>query len=332
MSTSVGGDEGDEFLTRLVWLYFVGGMTQAEIASQLGVTRLRVNRGIGLARARGLVRIELDTPFASALELQRRLVERFTLRGALVGIAARNDYDPHLAVGAALAAFLDDGLASGMWSSIGVSWGKTLENAVRAMKPRSLPHMEVISMIGGTMLGRSFNSFGVAANFARRIGAAHSILAAPIYFETRELTEAVLASPPFAEQMRKAIAVDLAILVAGDLSEKSYLVRYGLPSQVSVDELAGLGAVGDVLGQFLGRRGGVIDHPLNRRVMGVPVSALPGMRHVVLAAAGGHKVDVMLANLCAGHVHTLVTDDVTAELLLAAAPPTKPEDDALGWT
>lgn len=314
-----GFDESDEFLTRLAWLYFVGSMTQAEIAAQLGITRLRVNRGIALARSRGVVRVELESPFAAGLALQDRLVARFGLRDALVGIADRSSYDPHAAVGAALAAFLDDGLARGAWSTIGVSWGKTLENAVRWLKPRSLPEMEIISMIGGTMLGRSFNSFGVAANFAGRLGARHSVLAAPIYFETRALAGAVLASAPFVEQLQKAMAVDVAILVTGDLSEKSYLVRDGLPPTVTAAELAAAGAVGDVLGQFLGRDGRVIDHALNRRVIGVPVGALSAMRHVVLAAAGQHKVDIMLANLRGGFVHTLVTDDVTAEQMLEAA-------------
>lgn len=61
-----GGDNTDEFLTRLAWLYFVGGLTQAEVAAQLGITRLRVNRGLAAARARGLARVELE------LALRRR--------------------------------------------------------------------------------------------------------------------------------------------------------------------------------------------------------------------------------------------------------------------
>lgn len=314
-----GGDDTDEFLTRLAWLYFVGGLTQAEVAAQLGITRLRVNRGLAAARARGLARVELDSPFAAALDLQAQLVARFGLRDALIGIAARHRFEPYAAVGAALAAFLDAGLARGLWQSIGVAWGRTVETAVHTLRPRSLPDLEVVSMVGGTMLGRSFNSFGVAANLAGRLGARHSILAAPIYVETQALAEAVLASTPFADHLRKVRAVDVAILVTGDLTGKSYLMRDGLPPPLTPDDLAARGAVGDVLGQFLDRDGRLIDHPINARVMGLPVAALRGMRHVVLAAAGEHKVEVMLANLRAGHVHTLISDDVTATQLLEAA-------------
>ncbi|WP_210530157.1 sugar-binding transcriptional regulator [Rubellimicrobium arenae] len=316
MASGIVSEDSEEFLVQLAWLYFVDGMTQSEIADRLGVTRLRVNRGIGLARSRGLVRFEMASPFAATVDLQARLAERFGLRFARVGLANRAAYDAHQAVGTALAYFLEEGLSRGLWGSIGVSWGNTIENAIRGLRTRSLPELEVVSMIGGTMSGVSFNSFGVAANLAQRLGARHSVLAAPIYFETHEMAEAVLASPPFREQLRKAESVDVAILVTGDLSRRSYLVRDGLPCDVTLEDLARGGAVGDVLGQFLDRQGAPIDHPINRRVVGVPVDRLPGMREVVLAAAGPHKVAIMAAQMEAGLVHGLITDDVTAELLL----------------
>jgi DNA-binding transcriptional regulator LsrR (DeoR family) len=316
MPSGVVMEDSEEFLAQLGWLYYVNGLTQSEIAERLGVTRLRVNRGIGLARARGLVRIEMTSPFAAAMDLQQRLSDTFGLRFARVGLADREAYDAHQAVGAALAYFIEEGLSRNVWRSIGVSWGSTIENAIRSLRPRSLPGLEVVSMIGGTMSGLSFNSFGVAANLAQRLGARHSVLAAPIYFETEEMTEAVLASPPFREQMRKAVEVDLAVLVTGDVSTKSYLVRDGLPEGVSPEELVRYGAVGDVLGQFLDRNGQPIDHPINRRVVGVRLDRLSGMREVVLAAAGPHKVPVIAAQLRAGLVHGLITDDLTAELIL----------------
>ena len=53
---------------RVAWYYYVGGLTQQEIADRLGLTRNRVNRIVGQARADGLVRIEVLT---AACELRR---------------------------------------------------------------------------------------------------------------------------------------------------------------------------------------------------------------------------------------------------------------------
>lgn len=309
-------DETEEFLCRIAWLYFVNGLTQSEIAAQLQITRLRVNRAIASARQLGIARVEIASPFAAALSLQQRLAERFGLRAAHVAIAGREDYDPHLSVGAALAFFLDDGLERQLWKSVGVSWGLTLEMALQRMKSRRLPDMEIVSMIGGTAKGASFNAFGVAAGFAQKLGAQYSLFAAPIYFDSGETAAELMASPLFQQQLQRSRSVDIAILVAGDLSDRSFLVRDGLPSDVSLADLESAGAVGDILGRFLDASGNPIDHPINGRAIGIALEDLPDIGHVALAAAGPHKVKVIRAALTAGRIHTLITDDVTAELLL----------------
>lgn len=67
--------------TRAAWYYYVGGLTQQEIADRLGITRLRVNKIVGQARADGLVRIEIKMPFASCVALEEKLKARFALIG-----------------------------------------------------------------------------------------------------------------------------------------------------------------------------------------------------------------------------------------------------------
>ena len=44
---------------RAAWLYYMEGMTQADIADLLGTTRLRINRILSEARTNGLVSITI---------------------------------------------------------------------------------------------------------------------------------------------------------------------------------------------------------------------------------------------------------------------------------
>ena len=53
---------------RVAWLYFMEGLTQADIAAKLGITRLRANRLLGEARESGLVNIQVNARLA---ELRR---------------------------------------------------------------------------------------------------------------------------------------------------------------------------------------------------------------------------------------------------------------------
>ena len=58
---------------------YVGGMTQDEIATQLGVSRPGVQRLLALARQEGLVKVHIDHPISTCMALGSTLRERFQL-------------------------------------------------------------------------------------------------------------------------------------------------------------------------------------------------------------------------------------------------------------
>lgn len=310
-------DDSEAFAVEVCWLYYVGGMTQAEIARQLDATRLRVNQAIQRAKSSGIVRVEIASPFVARLDLQDRLRQQLGIRRAIVAPARRDPYDYHTTVGAALAAFLTENLRIRRWSSIGVSWGVTLEQALRRLPQQSWPDLEIVSLMGGTMHGASFNSFSIASGFAGALGASYSLLAAPVFLSQGMDRTAFLAQENFAAHFDKFARLDAAILTASDVSERSFLVANGMPQDSTAAELTAAGAIGDVLGRFLDRHGRQVDHPIAALTIGVEFSTLQDIPEKILAAAGPHKVDIICAASEAGLVDTLVTDDVTAELILA---------------
>ena len=60
---------GEQLEVRAAWLYYMEGLTQADIARRLGTTRLRINRILVDARRNGLVGITLNSELASCVEL-----------------------------------------------------------------------------------------------------------------------------------------------------------------------------------------------------------------------------------------------------------------------
>jgi DNA-binding transcriptional regulator LsrR (DeoR family) len=315
----IGQDDSEAFVTEVCWHYYVNGKTQAEVAQTLGVTRLRVNQAMQKARSLGVVKIHIESPFVTRIELQEELVARFGLDKALVAPADREAYDYHAPVGAALASYLVGNPSVESWRSIGVSWGMTLQSAIRRLPQQTRPDVEIVSMIGGNTAGAAFNAFGIASGFAERLGSKYSVIAAPVYLSQNVDRQAFLSQEIFAEHFRKCANLDAAILVAGDVSSRSFLVATGLPREVSTAELIAAGAVGDILGRFLDIDGNEISHPLSARTIGVELEMLHSIPRKILAAAGRHKVDILRAALKRGFVDTLITDDVTAELLLNRA-------------
>ena len=77
-------DPEEQVATRAAWLYFVAGLTQAQIGKKLGLNRTRVNRLLAQARDQGLVQINITGRLASCVELEEALKAQYGLQDAIV--------------------------------------------------------------------------------------------------------------------------------------------------------------------------------------------------------------------------------------------------------
>ena len=320
-STGAPDPDGEElFLTTVAWLYYVEGLTQSEVADRIGTTRIRVNKALGEARRRGLVRIEIVSANIMCLELQDRIKARFGLRDAKIAPSSPSVRTTQVSVGAALGHHLNTLFLDPKARRLAVSWGETLASACRSILPVSRAGLEVISMMGGLTSGTATNTFEITSSFAKALGARYSFLAAPVYAGSRESRDEILGIDVFRDVLDRILRVDAASVSSGDMTDRSLLIRDGLPEDVRVEELIEAGAVGDILGVFLGADGRPIDHPINGRAVGVSVDQLRLMDNVILAAGGVHKSAIIAAALATGALDVLVTDQATASLLLGEEP------------
>lgn len=295
---------------RVAWYYYVGGMTQQEIADRLGLTRNRVNRIVGQARADGLVRIDVRVPLASCVALEERLKARYDLDEVTVVPSTSDPAAQQQVIGEAAGIMLDPLLADAI--GLGVGWGRTLRAAVRRLTARRLPGSWVTSLMGGLTRGSGTNTFEVATEFARTIGAECYYVAAPIYCPSVESRSTLMTHYGLAEVMRRAREGHIALVAAGDLSPRSLLASTNIVSE-NLAELQTAGAVGDLLGSFLDEYGRPIKHPLNERVMALSPAELKAYPTPILASGGEHKLPIIRAILNAGYVRRLITDESVAE-------------------
>ena len=298
---------------RACWYYYIGAMTQQEIADRLGLTRLKVNKILGQARQDGLVSIEIKLPLAKCVALEEKLKARFALDAVSV-VPTMPDPDTLQqvigeAAGAMLSPLLEDG------AGLGVGWGRTLRAAARALRPRRFSRSWVTSLMGGMTRGAGTNTFEVATEFARLIGAECYYVAAPIYCPSIESRSTLLTHYGLAEVMRRAREGQIALVSCGDLTPRSLLASTPLVTE-ALEGLGRAGAVGDLLGTFLDENGRPVDHPLNARVMALSPQELKTYPVSILASGGSQKAQVMRAILNASYVKRLVTDESAAEALL----------------
>jgi DNA-binding transcriptional regulator LsrR (DeoR family) len=298
---------------RVAWYYYIGGMTQQEIGDRLGLTRLRVNRLVGQARTDGTVRIDVRLPLASCIALEERLKARLGLDDVAIVPTMPDPDAQQQAIGEAAGRLLDPLLKDGI--GLGVGWGRTLRAAVRRLTPRRFPASWVTSLMGGLTRGSGINTFEVATEFARVLGAECYYVAAPIYCPSTESRSTLLTHYGLADVMRRAREGQIALAACGDLTPRSLLASTHIVSEC-IPELRRAGAVGDLLGTFLDADGRPIAHPLNGRVMALSPAELKAYPISILASGGGEKLSVVRAIMRAGYVRRLVTDEATGEGLL----------------
>lgn len=299
---------------RAAWLYYVEGLTQAEIARVLKLSRAKVIRLLAAARESGVVRIRIDARGSGQLALERRLMREFGLAEAIVAPAPASQAAVAAVVGQAAGAYLADQARDGM--SIGIGWGSTLHASLKAIGERPLERLSVISLLGGMTHSRTINPSAVARRLADAFGAECYQLTAPLFVAGETTRNALWKEPGLHELRERARRVDLAIVSVGDVREDATLFREGLLPRSTVRSLAAAGAVGDVLCHFVDANGRVVDHPVNQRVVAVGLDDLRRVPRIVLAAGGRRKAQAIRAALLATGSRVLITDESGARAML----------------
>lgn len=302
-------------MARICWAYFKEGQTQEAIAQRLGLTRKRVNRILNDARTSGFVQITINAPVGACAEQEARLAATFKLKRAIVVPAPAPGIDVRTVVGAAAGQYVSDHLALG--SSLGITWGGTINAAAQSVLGRRQQGNTVVLLTGGLARSTAINPYDNAAMFARALDATCYYVTAPMYAETADLRKLLVASEPVREVLQMTRKLDMALLSAIDLSRESKALEYGVISRDTWRGLRTAGAVGDVCGHYLDAEGAPVDHPIARRTVNPTLADLRAVRQLVLAAGGAHKAPIIRAALRAQLCHVLITDEAAATVLLA---------------
>ena len=303
----------EQIAVRASWLYYMEGQTQEQIARTLGINRIRVNRVLAAARESGLVQVRINSRLSSCLELEKALRDQYGLHEAFVVPTPSNAEEVRRAVGHEGGRILSDRLHENVVVAVG--WGRTLRLGLQAMERRQVPGMEVVSLTGGLTRGSVMNSHETAMRLSDMYNAKCSYIVGPAFTDTEETLDMLLRQPMLIDALDHARHADIAYISVGGLDMNTTMAQLGLIGPEDITTLEKAGAVGDLLSYWVDEDGEVVDHPLNRRVLALPPGDLVGIKNVILVTGGENRARAIRAALRRGVVHTLVTDERTAELV-----------------
>jgi len=303
----------DRLRARAVWLYYVEGSTQGEIASQLGVNRVSVVRMLADARRRNEVRITISAPLTDLVELERQLETKHDIGRVVVAPYSEPAGDPVRVIAAAAGSVVSGLMHSGM--TVGVGWGRTLYNTLPFMTGGTLEDFRVVSLLGGIAAARRFNPAEFAWQFAELFQGEGFLIPAPAVVDSPETKHALLERCGLAAIFEMADKLDVALLSVGGITALTTSYRTGYLTESDRRSLVEAGAVGDVLYNFIDTQGLVIDHEVNSRVISANLDRLKRTPERVLISGGREKQVALRAAIRTLAPTILVTDEITARAL-----------------
>ena len=313
-----------QLLSEIAQGYYLEGLSQEEIAKLVGLSRPSISRLLLEAKELGIVEIRINPPIPTVPDLENKLREMFHLQE--VRVAERKtagDDEVRRKLGRLAATVLDRVLRDGL--VFGLAWGTNVHAVVQALRPRRLPGVKVVQLIGG--VGAPHAEIDGPEQVRRTgeiFGAQHYYLNAPMRVDSGEVAEALREDHTIKEVLELGKHMDVALIGIGSVNpQNSTHFHVGYVSYEELRQLDKLGAVGAMVGFYYNLQGESVPLPwLDPCVIGVTWEDLNRCGMVIGVAAGASKAPALLGAARTGVLDVLIVDDEAAEgmLELAQAP------------
>lgn len=320
---NTGGLPPDQYrlIARVSRLYHESDLTQEQIGKKLGISRMKVNRLLTLARTAGIVQVRIVEHPESFGELSHRLLTAFELKDVcIVAAPLGEDGGPdegalRSAIAAEAATWLVHWLEPNI--VVGLGLGRTMSLLHESFAPNRQIDAVFTTLEGvGTSPNAGFAAYDVTSRLADSVGGRAKIVSAPTFVSDPSLQGPLLSEPSVAASIDVARSAGIAIQSVGTVSSGATLYLHGMLTDDDLQQLRDAGAVGDALGHFYDDHGQHVPWWTDNTHVGLTFDELKKLPTSALVAGGAAKVPAIRAALRGNIFNVLITDDVSAEMLL----------------
>ncbi|MFY9917540.1 MAG: sugar-binding domain-containing protein [Mycobacterium sp.] len=309
---------------RAATLYYLDGLTQAEIAVRLGVSRPTAGRLIARAKVNGLVRIDVVVPPDMRDDLhaeeERELEQRFGLTEAVVAghgidVGAPGRPAAFASVGRAAAALLMRRLTPN--DVLGFTWGPEQVAVATALAP-GVASCRAVVQLDGAMSSAAYQTGieSILSRCADVLRATTIRLPAPLYADPSTVAS-MRSDSLISRTLEAGRRADVMLFGVGAVSTSTTLFEGSFLDTRMLDELIALGAVGEIGGRFFDEQGVPVDTELQQRAVSVPLEDIKSCEKTILISSGAAKHRATLGALRGKLARLLVCDIDCARWLLA---------------
>ena len=303
-------DYEELLMAKSAWYYYVGGLTQQSIGEKLGVSRIHVMKLLELARQNGVVTFRLREESFRRFDIEKKMLDRFGLSDVFIAPAPTKDMETAENVAYAAAMYIETFTSENDYINMG--YGYTLGKVLNHLAMNVEKKLSIISLSGGV-------SCYLPDTKSSIFNAKLYLMPAPLVVSSSDMAKAIIAEPSVQEVIMMRKLASTTIVGIGGMNDDATVVKSGTITKNDFRLLSMQNAVGDVLCHFYDKNGNPVGQELDSRLISTPLETLKSLNKVIGVSAGKYKVDAILGALRAGLLDVLITDEDTAEAVLAKA-------------
>lgn len=302
-------------LIKVAQMYWGEHLKQSRIAERMGVNRTTISKYLKKAMDTGIVEIRVANDIHE--ELEAALEKRFGLKEAFVTEKSydllqvkRNMARAGLSL---LRRILDDS------QIIGMAWGTTIRELVAFAENQNLPQLDVdiVPVDGGPeSIESEFHVNTLCYRLAKVLGGRCHYIYAPAITKTSEIREAIVHDSNYEKISAFWNRLSLAIVGIGAPVKSSNLVWMGEFGTEAILSLAKRRVAGEICSLFFDMQGKPVQTEFDDRIIACGLDRLRALNYSIGMAASREKVPAILGAMRGGYVNVLVTDELTAKILL----------------
>lgn len=312
-----GSEDRLSDLINVCYSHFIYEETQSEIAEKMGVSRAKVCKMIAQAKSMGLYTITINDPLKKVEELGRRLKDKYELHDVkLVPIPKFGVNNVLQRLGHATAELLASSLRDN--DVLGVAGGSTLYEMVNFVEPMNVSNLFIVPLLGGyAETEAATHGTEIVYRISDKLRANIINMPVPGLAQSAEEARLFMSNPIISRSMAWTSKCSIALFGIGTAMPSGSFYQAGVLSDQLVDELRRENAAGCVCFNFYDSEG-VPCEDFNSRIIGITLDDIKRIP-TSIGVAGGmpEKVTAIHGALVGKYINVLVTDQMTAESLLA---------------
>ncbi|MEO1768458.1 sugar-binding transcriptional regulator [Candidatus Enterococcus ferrettii] len=303
-------------LVEIAKMYHYRNASQEDVSKQFNMSRSQISKYLSKARRLGLVEVIVHDSLKTTQKLLEEEVKR---KYQLKDVVCCESKDT-IVLKSNLAKTTLEYLLREMKSNttIAVTAGTTIHEIANNY-PYTYPmtNLTFVPLSGG--LGK--NHMDIQANiiaelFARHSGGRYLQLHAPVLMDTKEAKEVLMQQSFIKKVFDTAETAQVALMGIGNAPIYKEMSQTYLEFENTDLFIEAKNITGDVSYIFFDDQGKEVDCSWNDRVITLPTEKIRQIPTRIGVAGGANKADAIKAALSGKIINTLITDTLTAQLLL----------------